>query len=55
LEIGDDIVLKDKNLGTFITKVNKFILCMMKIDLVNEKSKNKEKIEIDDASVLEFL
>ena len=54
-EIGDDIVLKDKNLGKIITKVNEFILCMMKIDLVDEKSKNKEKIEIDDASVLEFL
>ena len=55
INIGDNILFEEKNLGKVISKVNQYILCMMKIDFVDNKSKNIEIIEINKSLFLKFL
>ena len=55
INIGDNILFEEKNLGKVISKVNQYILCMMKIDFVDNKSKNREIIEINKSLFLKFL
>ena len=55
ININDEIILNKIIFGKVISKVNKYILCMLKIDLVSEKSNNKESIEINTSTVLKFL
>ena len=53
--IGDKIIEKEVNLGEVISKANQYIFCMLKIELVKEKSEKKELLEIDSSTTLKFL
>ena len=55
INIGEDIVLNEVIIGKVVSKVNQYILCMLKIELVKEKSKNKEKIEVNNSTILQYL
>ena len=52
---GEDIIEQDINIGNVISKVDKYILCMLKINLVENKSLNKELIKINSSTNLKFL
>lgn len=55
IDIGDKIVEKEVNLGQVISKANQYIFCMLKIELVKEKSKKKSLLEINSFATLKFL
>ena len=55
IDIGDKIVEKEVNLGQVISKSNQYIFCMLKIELVKEKSKKKSLLEINSFATLKFL
>ena len=55
INIGDKIVEKEVNLGQVISKANQYIFCMLKIELVKEKSKKKSLLEINSFATLKFL
>tara|TARA_Y100001970_G_C14235823_1_gene861715 strand:- start:564 stop:1394 length:831 start_codon:yes stop_codon:yes gene_type:complete len=55
IEIGDEITINKMLIGKVVSKINKYILCMLKIELVENKNKNKEKIEINNSIILKFL
>ena len=55
INLGDSIIDNDINIGKFISKVDKYVLCMLKIDLAQNKIKNNEKIIIDTSTKLKFL
>ena len=55
INIGDKIVEKEVNLGKVISKANQYIFCMLKIELVKEKSKKKSLLEINSFATLKFL
>jgi len=55
INIGDKIIEKEVNLGEVISKANQYIFCMLKIELVREKSKKKSLLEINSFVTLKFL
>ena len=55
ISTGDDIILKDINIGSVISKTGQYVLCMLKIYLIENKSFNKEKIKTDSNALLKFL
>ena len=55
INIGDKIVEKEVNLGQVISKANQYIFCMLKIELVKEKSEKKSLLEINSFATLKFL
>ena len=55
INIGDKIIEKEINLGEVISKANQYIFCMLKIELVKEKSKKKSLLEINSFVTLKFL
>ena len=55
VKIGEEIILENINIGKVISKVNKNIICMLKIELINKKSENKEEIKINNSTTLKFL
>ena len=55
INIGDKIIEKEVNLGEVISKANQYIFCMLKIELVKEKSKKKSLLEINSFVTLKFL
>ena len=55
INIGDKIIEKEVNLGEVISKANQYIFCMLKIELVKEKSKKKALLEINSFATLKFL
>ena len=55
INTGDTIIQKDTNLGIVISKINNYLLCMLKINLVESKNSNKEIIEIDPSTQVKFL
>ena len=55
VRIGEEIILENINIGKVISKVNKNIICMLKIELINKKSENKEEIKINNSTTLKFL
>ena len=55
INIGDNIIEKEVNLGEVISKANQYIFCMLKIELVKEKSKKKSLLEINSFVTLKFL
>ena len=55
IKMDNDIILDDIIIGKTISKAGKYILCMLKIDLVQNKSSNKEHIEIKSSTRLKFL
>ena len=55
INIDDDIILDEVNIGKVISKVDKYILCMLKINLIDDKNLKKETIEMHSSTVLRFL
>ena len=55
IKINDEIILNNISIGKVISKVNNYLLCMLKIDLIKEKCRNKEIIEINESTKLKFL
>ena len=55
ININDDIVLDEINYGKVISKVNQYILCMLKIELVEKTLNNKENFEINNSIILKIL
>ena len=55
INIGDKIEEKEVNLGQVVSKANKYIFCMLKIELVKEKSEKKSLLEINSFATLKFL
>tara|TARA_Y100000590_G_scaffold456537_1_gene607317 strand:- start:101 stop:928 length:828 start_codon:yes stop_codon:yes gene_type:complete len=55
IEVGNEIKLNNISAGKVVSKANNYILCMLKIELVKEKSKNKDKIQINNFTTLKFL
>ena len=52
---GDDIIQKDINIGSIVSKTGQYVLCMLKINLIENKSFNKEQIKTDSNALLKFL
>ena len=55
ININDDIILDEINYGKVISKVNQYILCMLKIELVEKTLNNKENFEINNSIILKIL
>ena len=55
INTGDKIIEKEVNLGEVVSKANQYIFCMLKIELVKEKSKKKALLEINSFATLKFL
>ena len=55
INIEDKIIENEVNLGEVISKANQYIFCMLKIELVKEKSKKKSLLEINSFATLKFL
>jgi len=52
---GDEIIEDNINYGNVISKINNFILCMLKINLIKDKGIKKEKIKINSTTQIKFL
>ena len=52
---GDNIIQEDINFGNVISKIDNYILCMLKINLVENKSANKNKINKNTNIFIKFL
>ena len=55
INIGDKIIEKGVVLGEVISKANQYIFCILKIELVKEKSEKKALLKIDSSTTLKFL
>ncbi len=55
INIGDKIMEKGVVLGEVISKANQYIFCILKIELVREKSEKKALLDIDSSTTLKFL
>ena len=55
IDIGDKIIEKGVVLGEVISKANQYIFCILKIELVREKSEKKALLDIDSSTTLKFL
>ena len=55
INIGDKIIEKGTVLGEVISKANQYIFCILKIELVREKSEKKTLLDIDSSTTLKFL
>ena len=55
IKIGDTISNKEIIIGEVISKSNKYLLCMLKISLVEDLKIQKEIIKIDSQTMLKFL
>ena len=52
---GDDIIFQNIILGNVISKVNKYILCMLRITLIEDKKLKKDEIKISSNTIIKFL
>ena len=55
INIGDKIIEKGVVLGEVISKANQYIFCILKIELVREKSEKKALLDIESSTTLKFL
>jgi folate-binding protein YgfZ len=55
IEPEDEIFENEINFGKVISKIDNYLLCMLKINLVKERYKNKEKININSSTQIKFL
>ena len=55
INTGDAIIEKDISLGNVISKINTYLLCMLKINLVESRDSNKEIIDIAPSTQVKFL
>ena len=51
----EDIVVKNINIGNVISKLDKYVLCMLKINFAEDKNLNKKQIKTDSSTELKFL
>ena len=51
----DILINQDLNIGHVVSKVDKYVLCMLKINLVENKKQKKEKILVNQFIELKFL
>ncbi|MDC0226760.1 hypothetical protein OAK12_01465 [Alphaproteobacteria bacterium] len=52
---GDAISENNINIGNIISKVEKYVLCMLKINLIDDKFQKKKEITINQSVILKFL
>ena len=52
---GDEIILNKISIGKAVSRINEYILCMLKIEIAKEKSENKEEIKMNNSTILKFL
>ena len=52
---GENILENEIIIGNVVSKVGKYILCMLKINLAESKKLNKEKIRINSTTEIKFL
>ena len=52
---GDSIIIKEINFGSVISKIDNYLLCMLKINLAENKSINREEILMDSSAQIKFL
>ena len=52
---GDDVIQKDINIGSVISKTGQYVLCMLKINLIKNKSFKKGQIKTGSNALLKFL
>ena len=55
LEVGEDIFINKINLGKVISVSNKYVLCMLKINLIDEQIVKNNTFKIDSSSILKLL
>lgn len=55
LKEGEEIIENDIKLGDVISIVDKYTLCMLKINLIGDKPLNKSEIHISNKTILKFL
>jgi folate-binding protein YgfZ len=55
INLNSIIIVNDINIGYVISQVDKYLLCMLKINLVEKKYINKEIIEINQSTQIKFL
>jgi len=55
LDVGQNIKEGDKDFGKIINIKNKFVLAMLKIELVKEKIESKKSIKTNEGVVLDFI
>ena len=55
IEVDEKILLQKINIGQVISKSNKYIICMLKINAVEELAKNKNCLNINNSVILKFL
>ena len=52
---GDNIINQDVNVGFVVSKVDNYILCMLKINEIENKNLKKEEIKVNSSTFLKFL
>lgn len=55
IDQSENIIEQGINIGKVISKADKYILCMLKINLVENKKLQKEQIEVNSSVKLKFL
>ena len=55
IDPDEDIIEKDIKIGKVTSRINNYLLCMLKISLVENKSINKEVVEIAPTTQIKFL
>ena len=55
VDLEEDIIENGINFGKIISKIDKYLLCMLKINLAEGKFNNKEEIEINFETKIKFL
>ena len=55
IDLNENIILDNINIGNIISKTNKYVLCMLRIKIAEPKKAIKEKIKINNSVMLRFL
>ena len=55
LNLNDDLIEHNVNIGKVISKIDNYILCMLKINLAESKRINKDQIKISSSTIIKFL
>ena len=55
IKVNDDIIIEGLNIGKVISKTNKYLLCMLKINLLEKIKFEKNEIQVNSEISLKFL
>ncbi len=55
INVGEEIILNNVSLGKVVNKVNKYILCMLNIELVKKNKIKNQYLKVNDFTNLKFL